>query len=99
MFIILIITVSSLIVSFQVRVQLGLPNHAWQDKRSAIAKTVNDLGDFNFVQPPPIDCNQQNNVSKSNAKRSDERERACLIEKASDRHWHEHAFGVTDSES
>ena len=45
MFIILIITVTSLIVSFQVRVQLGLPNHAWQDKRAAIAKTVDDLGD------------------------------------------------------
>ena len=45
MFIILIITVSSLIVSFQVRVQLSLPNHAWQDKRAAIAKTVNDQED------------------------------------------------------
>ncbi len=45
MSIIPIITVSSLIVSFQVRVQLGLPNHAWQDKQSAIAKTVDDLGD------------------------------------------------------
>ena len=45
MFIIIIITVPSLIVSVQVRVQLGLPNHAWQDKRAAIAKTVDDLGD------------------------------------------------------
>jgi hypothetical protein len=45
MFIITIITVSSLIVSVQVRVQLGLPNHAWQDKHAVIAKTVDDLGD------------------------------------------------------
>ncbi len=48
MLIILIITVfsqTSLIVSFQVRVRFGLPNHAWQDKRSAIAKTVDYLGD------------------------------------------------------
>ena len=42
MFILLIITVYSLIASFQVRVDLGLLNHK---KRSAIAKTVNDLGD------------------------------------------------------
>ena len=48
MLIIIIIIVSSLIVSlnsFQVRVQFGLPNHAWQDKRAAIAKNVDDLGD------------------------------------------------------
>ena len=46
MFILLIITVYSLIASFHVRVYLGLPNHK---KRAAIAKsqpkTVNDLGD------------------------------------------------------
>ena len=42
MFILLIITVYSLIASFQVRVDLGLPNHK---KRAAIAKTVDDLGD------------------------------------------------------
>ncbi len=45
MFIIIIITVSSLIVYVQVRVQLVLPNHAWQDKRAAIEKTVDNLGD------------------------------------------------------
>jgi hypothetical protein len=42
MFTLLIITVYSLIASFQVRVDLGLPNHK---KRAAIAKTVDDLGD------------------------------------------------------
>ncbi len=42
MFILLIITVYSLIASFQVRVDLGLVNHK---RRSAIAKTVDDLGD------------------------------------------------------
>ncbi len=42
MFILLIITVYSLIASFQVRVDLGPPNHK---KRAAIAKTVDDLGD------------------------------------------------------
>ncbi len=29
----------------QVRQYLGIPNHVWQDKRAAIAKTVDDLGD------------------------------------------------------
>jgi hypothetical protein len=42
MFILLIITVYSLIASFQVRVDLGLPNHK---KCAAIAKTVDDVGD------------------------------------------------------
>ena len=42
MFILLIITVYSLIASFQVRVDLGLPNHK---RRAAIAKAVDDLGD------------------------------------------------------
>ena len=42
MFILLIITVYSLIASFQVRVDLGLPNHK---RRAAISKTVDDLGD------------------------------------------------------
>ncbi len=36
------LTVYSLIASFQVRVDLGLPNHK---KRAAIAKTVDDLVD------------------------------------------------------
>ena len=42
MFILLIVTVYSLIPFFQVRVDLGLPNH---NRRAAIAKTVDDLGD------------------------------------------------------
>ena len=29
----------------QVRQELGLADHVWQDKRAAIAKTVDDLGD------------------------------------------------------
>jgi hypothetical protein len=29
----------------QVRQDLGIANHVWQDKRAAIAKTVYDLGD------------------------------------------------------
>jgi hypothetical protein len=29
----------------QVRQDLGLADHVWQDKRAAIAKTVDDLGD------------------------------------------------------
>ncbi len=29
----------------QVHQDLGLADHAWQDKRAAIAKTVDDLGD------------------------------------------------------
>ena len=29
----------------QVRQDLGIANHVWQDKRAAIAKTVDDLGD------------------------------------------------------
>ena len=42
MFILLILTVYSLIASFQVRVDLGLRNHK---RHAAIAKTVDDLGD------------------------------------------------------
>ncbi len=42
MCILLIITVYSLIASFQVRVDLGLPRHK---RRAAIAKTADDLGD------------------------------------------------------
>ena len=45
MFTILIFTVYSLIASFQVRVDFGFLNHKWQDRRAAIAKTVDDLGD------------------------------------------------------
>ena len=33
------------ITSFQVRVDLGLADHIWQDKRAAIAQTVDELGD------------------------------------------------------
>ncbi len=29
----------------QVRQELGVADHVWQDKRAAIAKTVDDLGD------------------------------------------------------
>jgi hypothetical protein len=29
----------------QVRQELGLADHVWQDKRAAITKTVDDLGD------------------------------------------------------
>jgi hypothetical protein len=32
-------------VFFQVRVDFGLPDHIWVDKRAAIAKKVDDLGD------------------------------------------------------
>jgi hypothetical protein len=42
MFILLIVTVYSLIPFFQVRVDLGLPN---QKRRAAIAKTVDNLGE------------------------------------------------------
>ena len=46
MFIMLIILVCTHITSFLVRVNLGLPNHKWQERRAAIAKTVDDdLGD------------------------------------------------------
>jgi hypothetical protein len=34
-----------LIIAFQVRISLGLADHVWQDKRAAIAQTVDALGD------------------------------------------------------
>ena len=45
MFIMLIMSLCSHFTSFEVRVDLGLRNHKWQDRRTAFARTVDDLGD------------------------------------------------------
>ncbi len=34
-----------ILIFFQIRVDLGLADHVWQDKRAAFAQTVDTLGD------------------------------------------------------
>ena len=45
-YVIVIIAIIVIIAYFrQVRADLGLPDHVWVEKRAAIAKQVDDLGD------------------------------------------------------
>lgn len=45
MFIVIIAIIVLIANCWQIRADLGLPDHIWVDKRAAIAKRVDDLGD------------------------------------------------------
>ena len=44
-FIVIIAIIVLIATCLQIRADLGLPDHVWVDKRAAIAKRVDDLGD------------------------------------------------------